>query len=542
MGEKVRRLEELLTRLTSAERKSISSNLFQNPAGPEYKVGQSLFKKPTIISPGPADRADMCAQPRPGRPSEGRSGSVDDRLVKEWMTEVKTFKPARESFRSWLVRAELRMEDGWDVGMRLSYLKSKLEPSELVKLNQIIQLMDIQGTPRSWQAIRERALQIFPGAIDPDAAEFKLLAQEQGEGEPFGIWVDRVTDLYIELIGEIPQPGLLDEVVFNGLRVAYKLEWRAMQPHNLLDARWKFTQLEQKKWQELSIPNPAEGSGVHLAASEGASIHSDGADLMGDEQELVFAIGEAKGQTEDGHQASSPEAMPQPQEHMDHSPRKNRKGSSRKPDSSREARWNPQERASRRDFDRSPEPRGRRGMRNQRSERRSATRSRQREDPDSRTERSRLNGSDWRWSDQSDGWTQPRGWRRTAGAGRRQQPALACGYCGKFGHIMRNCWDVVCFTCGGAGHLSMDCRVPPAGRQHNDYRSHGESGAAAYAVTPEVSEDNGGVRLDAGEQPTPGGAPGSQRSAIGEVARTAKVLTEQLQNMAEQRFSPIFPF
>ena len=40
----------------------------------------------------------------------------------------------------------------------------------------------------------------------------------------------------------------------------------------------------------------------------------------------------------------------------------------------------------------------------------------------------------------------------------------------------------------------------------------------------------------------PGGAPGSQRSAIGEVARTAKVLTEQLQNLAKQRFSPIFPF
>ena len=75
------------------------------------------------------------------------------------MTEVKTFKPARESFRSWLVRAELRMEHGWDVGMRLSYLKSKLEPSELVKLNQIIQLMDIQGTPRFWHVMRERALQ-----------------------------------------------------------------------------------------------------------------------------------------------------------------------------------------------------------------------------------------------------------------------------------------------------------------------------------------------------------------------------------------------
>ena len=104
----------------------------------------------------------------------------------------KDLQTARESFRSWLVRAELRMEDGWDVGMRLNSLKSKLEPSELVKLNQIIQLMDIQGTPGSWQAIRERALQIFPGAIYPGTAEFKLLAQDQGEGEPFGIWVDKV--------------------------------------------------------------------------------------------------------------------------------------------------------------------------------------------------------------------------------------------------------------------------------------------------------------------------------------------------------------
>ena len=38
MEEKVRRLEERLMRLASAERKSISGNLFQNPAGPDYKV------------------------------------------------------------------------------------------------------------------------------------------------------------------------------------------------------------------------------------------------------------------------------------------------------------------------------------------------------------------------------------------------------------------------------------------------------------------------------------------------------------------------
>jgi len=173
---------------------------------------------------------------------------VDDRLAKKWMREVKHFNPAKENFRAWLPKAELRMEESWDVEMRLNYLKCKLQLSEIVKLEQIIQLMDTQGTPRSWQAIRERALQVFPGAMDPDAAEFKVLAQQQDAGEPFGRWVDRITELYIDVTGEIPRPGLLDEVVFKGLRVEYKLEWRAMQPHNLLDARCRFTQLEQKKW------------------------------------------------------------------------------------------------------------------------------------------------------------------------------------------------------------------------------------------------------------------------------------------------------
>jgi len=240
MEEKVRRLEELLMRLAGAERKSISGNLFQNPAGPDYKVGQSLFRKPAPTPPGPEEKVGLHAQPLPDRPREGRSGSVDDRLVKKWMSEVRTFNPTRESFRSWLVRAELRMEDGWNVGMRLNYLESKMEPSGIVKLDQIVHA---QGTPRSWQAIRERALQVFPGAIDPDAAEFKLFAQQQEAGEPFGKWADRLTDHYIEIAGEIPQPGLLDEIVFNAMRVQYKLEWRAMQPHNLLDARWRFTQL-----------------------------------------------------------------------------------------------------------------------------------------------------------------------------------------------------------------------------------------------------------------------------------------------------------
>ena len=103
--------------------------------------------------------------------------------------------------------------------------------------------MEDQGVPKTWQAVRERALQVFPGVMDSDAAEFKLLAQQQGEGEPFGKWIDRVTGLYIETTGEMPQTGLLDEVIFSGARIEYKKEWRQMPsgPQNLLDARYRLT-------------------------------------------------------------------------------------------------------------------------------------------------------------------------------------------------------------------------------------------------------------------------------------------------------------
>ena len=558
MEEKFRQLEVLLTRLTSAERKSSPSNLFQNPAGPEYKVGQSLFRKPTPVLSGPAD---IYAQPLPDRPREGRSGSVDDRLAKKWMSEVKTFNPARESFRAWLVRAELRMEDGWDVGMRLNYLKSKLEPNEIVKLDQIIQLMDTQGTPRSWQAIRERALQVFPGAIDPDAAEFKLLAQHQDTGEPFGKWADRVTELYIEMAGEIPQPGLLDEVVFNGLRIEYKLEWRAMQPHNLLDARWRFMQLEQKKWQELGIPNPAEvGSGAaHLATSGGVPIHPDRADRVRDQPSAVFTAAESKGQNPDGHTDNKPEARPPPQQQTSRSPRKGRRGFPRKPGGDRdgEERRSPRERPPRRDFDGPSEQRESRGRQYHRSEwsrperagQRSpikGTRYRQRNDRDDRARRNEPSRSDWerppRRMDQSSGWRQPMGrGRPIMAAGQRQQFPAACGFCGRFGHVMRDCRDVECYNCGGRGHVTTRCRKPQMGRQQNGHQPQSGGGIPAYAITPDVREDNGGARQDVRGQATPGGVPGSQRNAIDEATRAAKILTDHLQNLAGQKFAPIFP-
>ena len=548
-------------RLAGAERKSISGNLFQNPAGPDYKVGQSLFRKPAPTPPGPEEKVGLHAQPLPDRPREGRSGSVDDRLVKKWMSEVRTFNPTRESFRSWLVRAELRMEDGWNVGMRLNYLKSKLEPSEIVKLEQIVQLMDAQGTPRSWQAIRERALQVFPGAIDPDAAEFKLLAQQQEAGEPFGKWADRLTDLYIEIAGEIPQPGLLDEIVFNGMRVQYKLEWRAMQPHNLLDARWRFTQLEQKKWQELGIPNPAEAAGsgiVHLATAGGALVHPDRVDRVANQTLPLFTTAEGKGQIPDGHADGKSEARSSAQ--ADRPPRRSRKGSPRKPGGDRdgEARWNSRDRAPRRDFDRPSEQRESRGRQYQRSDRHSGNRSERarprspvkdtrfrREDRDDRVRRNGLSRADWgrpaRRSEPEPGWRPPMGRGRPTMTGRGQQFPAACGFCGRFGHVMRNCRDVGCFHCGRKGHLSTECRRPHMGRQQDRHQPQSGGGIPAYAVTPDVRDDNGAARQEARGQVAPAGVPGGQRSAIDEVTRTAKILSDQLQNMAGQKFAPIFP-
>jgi len=175
LEEKIARLETLLVQIASAERRPLQGNLFQSPSGPEYKVGQSLFRKSGSASPTRQRTADQLS-------GEGGSGPVDDRLVKKWMRELKTFDPTRESFRTWLVKAELRMGEGWDVEMRLNYLRSKLDLAEIIKLDQITQLMEAQGNPRTWQAIRERALQVFPGAIDPDAAEFKTGTAPRGRG------------------------------------------------------------------------------------------------------------------------------------------------------------------------------------------------------------------------------------------------------------------------------------------------------------------------------------------------------------------------
>jgi len=52
------------------------------------------------------------------------------------------------------------METAWDAGMRLSYLRSKLDLAELVKLDQIVQLMEDQGYRRPGKPF-ERGLYRF---------------------------------------------------------------------------------------------------------------------------------------------------------------------------------------------------------------------------------------------------------------------------------------------------------------------------------------------------------------------------------------------
>ena len=557
LEEKIARLETLLVQITNAERRPPQANLFQSPSGPEYKVGQSLFKRSESASPTRQRTADQLS-------GEGGSGPVDDRLVKKWMREVKTFDPTRESFRTWLVKAELRMGEGWDVEMRLNYLRSKLDLAEIIKLDQITQLMEAQGKQRTWQAIRERALQVFPGAIDPDAAEFKLLAQHQGEGEPFGKWVDRVTKLYVEMVGEMPQPGSLDEIIFSGARIEYKKEWRTMQPQNLLDARWRLTQWEEKKWQELGLPNPAEAESgvVHIAAGGGITVHPDRADLMRDHQSAVHIASDVKGPTQVGQQDGKQVAGPQPQRQAERSPgKKGRRWHPRKPAASdgREAEQGPRERITRGDQDAPVPARERGNAQDRRPTRRPRDRSAQLTQRPTVKEarpwyREERKGPPRReWSTRNRGGPPPqqrpaghpggpRRWDRGHVIAQGPRPVTQCGFCGREGHVMRTCRDVSCFNCGRRGHLSVDCRTRQAGHAREP-RPGGNNRTPAYTavVGAEGAEPSGQPSAITQQIPPRQGASG-QQDAMSEVARTAKILSEQLQTLSEPKFPTIFPY
>ena len=229
-----------------------------------------------------------------------RQTMIDDRLAKGWMREVKQYDPTRRSFRSWLLEAELRMETTWDLETRLNYLRAKMGLSEVVRMEQVLQIMESHRIPKTWQAFKERALLVFPGATDPDIAEFQLNDQKQNEGETFTAWVDRMTQQYIDTMGRMPQMDTLGGLIYKGLRIPYKIRWKKKPPENLLDAIASFPKWEAEKWQDLGLPNPTEGTAqvqyAHPVPEEGIPVHPARAGLL---QEHKTAVLLAQGESAD---------------------------------------------------------------------------------------------------------------------------------------------------------------------------------------------------------------------------------------------------
>jgi len=151
------------------------------------------------------------------------------------MRDVKQYDSNRKTFRSWLLDAELRMDPSWDVHTRIKYLRAKLDLTGLVRLEQVLQYLEDHGISRSWEALKERLLLVFPGAMDKHIAVCRMMDVRQEEGEPFLTWVNRVTRAYIEMMGQMPPRGELDNLVFNGLTYQYRVQWGHFSPDDLLD-------------------------------------------------------------------------------------------------------------------------------------------------------------------------------------------------------------------------------------------------------------------------------------------------------------------
>ena len=212
------------------------------------------------------------------------SSPIDDRLANVWMKEVKRFDPDKRNFRAWLLEAELLMDSTWDFDTRVRYLSAKLDPMGIAKLDRVLQYMDSSATPKIWEEFRKRLLKVFPGTTDPNTAEFHLMEHRQMERETFQAWVDRMTKMYIDAVGQMPRDGVLDKLIFWGLRIPYKIQWRKKPPLNLLDAIESFQEWEQDKWQALGLSDPTEGGAqVQLARvlpSDGMQVHPSRADSI----------------------------------------------------------------------------------------------------------------------------------------------------------------------------------------------------------------------------------------------------------------------
>ena len=477
MEEKIRSLEAKLTWAISAKQTSNSKkNLFQSPD--KAILGDQKRQPINLEEVFELARSQSDDQPCPER--KAPSTPINDRLVKGWLKEIKQYDPNKENFKIWLVEAESRMDKEWDLDTRVNCLKSKFGLNEAIKLEQIIQHMEDNNIEKSWKAIRDRLLQIFPGAIDTDIAEFTIQDLKQADGETFRAWADRVTSSYIAAFGEKPSPGVFEKLVFNGLKLEYKMEWKDRDIENVWDATVQLTEWEARKWQELNLPNPAEGGigRTHLVTTPELTGHSARAIVL----------------TANSRPDGNPEKLQsfaggdQPQSDSQERPAR-RKGQKKRSEKAQNAGGRSEK------FSPAKRKRERSGLRGQ---------SRPPPRPEFKTARE------------------------------RDREIPTCNACGRKGHSIFVCRKVKCFNCGRKGHIAENCRdrfQKSESARESWSQNRRTSAHLAASIDPEVEP----ASPKSGKEQAPS-------SDLGEVARAAELLSEKLKKLTKPKWEKIFPY
>ena len=303
---------------------------------------------------------------------------------------------------------------------------------------------------------------------------------------------------------------------------------------------------------------------VHLATPAGIPMHPDRAGLARNHQPAVMVAGAVGSQAQNSQQDAGQVAGAQSQPQSGRSPgKKGRKWQPRKPGANGDSqrKRGPRERTSAGD----PEPppsdgegsqdnRPSRGSNNQ-PERQNPrfgvkeTRFRSREDRGDQGRRtSYVRGHEappYQPRPRADPQG-PRRWDRDgyqAAQGpniQNPRPPVQCGFCGRSGHVMRNCRSVSCFICGRKGHLSTDCRNRAGHLRESQPRR--DSRAPAYTAVTGVEGTEPREKSGAPVQgPSRDGSEG-RPEVMSEVVRAARALTEKLQTLTEPKFPTIFPY